>query len=151
MVLVVKSLPASAGRCKRHRFDPWVRKIPWKRAWQPTPVFLPGGSCGQRSLAGYCPWGYEELDRTEVTENVCNHKKCKVLCLCIGWASQVALVVKNLPANAGDVRDTGPGSGRSPGREHGNPLQYSCSENPMDRGAWQATVHRIGKSQTQLK
>ena len=63
-------------------------------------------------------------------------------------ASQVALVVKNLPANAGDIRDTGlvPGLGRSPGGEHGNPLQYSCLENPMDRGAWWATVHRVAKS-----
>jgi len=67
-------------------------------------------------------------------------------------ASQVALVVKNLPSNAGDVRDMGsiPGLGRSPGGGNGNPLQYSCLENPMDRGAWQATVHGIAKSQTQL-
>ena len=52
------------------------------------------------------------------------------------WASQVVLVVKNLPAKAGDVRDAGliPGLGRSPGREHGKPLQYFCWENPMDRG-----------------
>ena len=69
------------------------------------------------------------------------------------WASQVALVVKNPPANARDVRDTSsiPGSGRSPGREHGNPVWYSCLENPMDRGAWQATVHGVAKSWTQLK
>jgi len=67
-------------------------------------------------------------------------------------ASQVAPVVKNLPSNAGDVRDMGsiPGLGRSPGGGNGNPLQYSCLENPMDRGAWQATVHGIAKSQTQL-
>ena len=66
------------------------------------------------------------------------------------WASQVALVVKNPPANAGDVRDTGliPGSGRSPGGGHGNPLQYSCLENPMDRGACQATVHSIAELDT---
>ena len=53
------------------------------------------------------------------------------------WASQVALVVKNLPANSGDLRevDSIPGLGRSPGRGHGNPLQYSCLENPMDRGS----------------
>ena len=59
-------------------------------------------------------------------------------------------MVKNLPANAGDVRDTGsiPGSGRSPGVGHGNPLQYSCLENPMGRGAWQATVHRVAESDT---
>ena len=68
-------------------------------------------------------------------------------------ASQVALVVKNPPANAGDVRDVGsiPGSGRSPGEGNGNLLQYSCLENTMDRGAWQATVHGVTKSWTQLK
>ena len=62
-------------------------------------------------------------------------------------------MVKNPPANAGDPRDVGsiPGSGRSPGEGYGNPLQYSCPENPMDRGIWQATVHRVAKSQTQLK
>ena len=60
------------------------------------------------------------------------------------------LVVKNLPANAGDIRDEGsfPGSGRSPGEGNGNPLQYSCLENPMDRGAWWATVHGVVKSET---
>ena len=59
---------------------------------------------------------------------------------------------KNRPASAGDVRDAGsvPGSGRSPGGEHGNPLQYSCLENPTDRGAWWATVHKVSKSRTPL-
>ena len=59
-------------------------------------------------------------------------------------------MVKNPPANAGDVRDVGsiPGSGRSAGGEHSNPLQYSCLENPMDRGAWRATVPRIAESDT---
>ena len=54
-------------------------------------------------------------------------------------------LVKNLPANAGDIRDPGliPGSGRSPGRGHSNPFQYSCLENPMDRRAWKAIVHRV--------
>ena len=68
-------------------------------------------------------------------------------------ASQVAPVVKDPPANAGDVGDMGsiPGWGRFPGGGHGNPLQYSCLEKLMDRGAWWATVHRIAKSQTQLK
>ena len=66
----------------------------------------------------------------------------------------MVLVVKNLPpnlpTNAGDIRDMGsiPGSGRSPGRGHGNPLQYSCQENPMERGAWQTTVPGVAKSQT---
>ena len=52
-------------RCKRHRFDPWVGKIPWRRAWQFIPVFLPGEFHGQRSLEGYSPRGRKELDRTE--------------------------------------------------------------------------------------
>ena len=65
----------------------------------------------------------------------------------------VVLVVKNLPAKAGDVRGLGsiPGLGRSPGEGHGNLLQYSCLEHPMDRGAWRGTAHRVTKSQTQLK
>ena len=64
--------------------------------------------------------------------------------------SQVALLVKTPPANAGDLRDVAliPGSGRSLGGRHGNPLQYSCLENPMDRGAWRPTVHGVAKSQT---
>ena len=63
------------------------------------------------------------------------------------------LVVKNPPANAGDSREAGsiPGLGRSPGGGCSNLLQYSCLENSMDRGAWWATVHRVAKSQTQLK
>ena len=52
---------------KRSGFSPWVRKIPWRRKWQPTPVFLPGKSHGQRSLVGYSPWGHKELDTTEHT------------------------------------------------------------------------------------
>ena len=61
-------------------------------------------------------------------------------------------LVKNLPANAGDAGDVGsiPGLGRSPGGGSGNPLQYPCMKKPMDRGAWQATVHRVAKSWTQL-
>ena len=68
-------------------------------------------------------------------------------------ASQVALVVKNPPAKAGDVKGMGliSGLGRSPGEGNGNPLQYSCLENPRDRGAWRATVHRVAKSRTRLK
>ena len=60
----------SACQCRRHKrfgFDPWVGKIPWRRAWEPTPVFLPGESHGQGSLAGYSPWGCKELAMTGVT------------------------------------------------------------------------------------
>ena len=64
-----------------------------------------------------------------------------------GWAFQVVLVVENLPANAEDIRDADltPGLRRSPGGGHGNPLQYSYLGNPMDRRAWQATVHEVAK------
>ena len=64
----------------------------------------------------------------------------------------MVLVVKNLLASAGDIRDMGliPGSGRSPGGEDGSPLQYSCLKNPMDRGAWWATVHGVAKGCTRL-
>ena len=64
--------------------------------------------------------------------------------------SQEALVVKNLPASVRDIRDMGsiPGLGRSPGEGHGNPLQYSRLENPMDRGAWRSMVHRVAESRT---
>ena len=69
------------------------------------------------------------------------------------WASQLAPVVKRLPASAGDTRDARdvglvPGSGRSPGAGPGNPLQYSCLESLMDRGAWWAIVHGVAKSRT---
>ena len=62
-------------------------------------------------------------------------------------------MVKNLPANAGDIEDEGSifGLGRSPGGGHGNPLQYSCLENSMDRGPWKAMVHGVAESQRQLK
>ena len=58
---MVKNLPTM----RRPRFDPWVGKIPWRREWLPTPVFLPGEFHRQRSLAGYSPWGVKELDTTE--------------------------------------------------------------------------------------
>ena len=83
-------------------------------------------------------------------ESVC---VCVCVCVCVygeGGTFQVSLVVKNLPANAGELRDAGsiPGLGRSPRGGNGNPLQYSGLENPTDRGAWQAIVHGVEKSQT---
>ena len=73
-----------------------------------------------------------------MTAHVCHAHGC----------SQLAQVVKNPPANAGDVRDMGSitGSERSPGGGHGNPFQYSCLGNPMGRGAWRAPVHRVSES-----
>ena len=69
MVLVVKNLPANAGDAKRCGFDPWVRKVPWSRAWQPTPVFLPGEFPRTEEPGGLGPQGRKELDMTEMTEH----------------------------------------------------------------------------------
>ena len=71
------------------------------------------------------------------------------MCWLMGFPSGAG---NSLPANAGDLRDVSsiPGMGRSPGGGHSNPLQYSCLENPMDRGAWQATVHGVAESDTIL-
>ena len=98
-----------------------------RRAWQPTPVFSPGESHGHRSLEGYSPWGHTESDMT-------------VLGLPRGLLRESA-------CNAGDPGSI-PGSGGSPGEGNGYPLQYSCLENSMDRGTWQATVHGVTKSWT---
>ena len=66
---VVKNLPEMQEMCRTPGFDPWVGKIPWRRAWQPTPLFLLGKSHGQRSLAGYDPWGCKEPEMIERTEH----------------------------------------------------------------------------------
>ena len=70
---VVKNPPVMQERCRRRGFDPWVRKTPWRRAWQPTPVFLPGKFHGQRSLVGYGPWSHKESDRAEAIEYAYTH------------------------------------------------------------------------------
>ena len=90
----------------------------------------------------FSPWGYKE------STQLVNWTTRKLI-----TASQVMLVVKNPPANAGDIRDAGSvsGLGRSPEGGHGNPLQYSCLENPLDKWTWQAIVHRVAKSWTWLK
>ena len=62
VALMVNNLPANTGDVKRCGFNPWVEKIRWRRAWQPTPVFLPGESHGQKSLAGHSPWSHKESD-----------------------------------------------------------------------------------------
>ena len=71
---VVKNPPAKQKTRRRHGFNPWVGNIPWRRKWQPTPVFLPEKFHGQRSLAGYSPWGHKESDTTEwLNNNKQNH------------------------------------------------------------------------------
>ena len=81
----------------------------------------------------------------------CSFTHCLWLLLC--WALQVAPVVRDPLANAGDIRDVSSvsGSGGSPGEGHGNPLQYSCLENPMNRGAWWATVHGEAKESDMME
>ena len=102
-----------------------------------TQVSRIGGRC-------FTHWATREahiICRTTVLYNSRGRHSHHSLCKCHpleSWASQVALVAKNLPTNAGDEREAGliPGWGRSPGVGNGNPLQYSCLENSMDRGAW---------------
>ena len=105
---VVRNLPASAGDARDTGFNAWVGKIPWSRKWQPTPVFLPGKFHGQRSLAGYSPWGHRESD---TTEHECGHIMLCSLCthfvecslydwtlnfdknfLCINWHKHVTFI-----------------------------------------------------------
>ena len=73
---VGKESSCQCRRCQRPGFDPWVRMMPWRRKWQPTPVFLPGESHGQRSLAGYSPWGPREVDTTELLNTQTHIKVC---------------------------------------------------------------------------
>ena len=80
----VKNLPANTGRHKRQEFKPWIGKILCRRAWQPTPVFLPGESYGQRSLVGYSPQGGKESNTTEVTEYAHTHA-CTDRNMCFIW------------------------------------------------------------------
>ena len=76
----------SARQCRRHqrcRFEPWLRRIPWRRKWQPTPIFLPGKSHAQRSLVGFSPWGHQDSDMTELRYNnkqTINKNSMKCLC-----------------------------------------------------------------------
>ena len=149
-------------QCGRPRFDPWVWKIPWRREQLSTPVFLPGECHGQRSLAGDSSWSCKELDTTErLTLSLSGEHICKLHIQQRGLVSRLYKELSKLSGmdfpdgsdykasacNAGDPGSI-PGSGRSPGEGNGNPLQYSCLENPMDGGAWWATVHGVAKSWT---
>ena len=91
----------------------WDRKIPWRREWQPTPVFLTGKSHGWRSLVGCSAWGLKESDTTQQL-----HFHFSFSCI---------------------------------GEGNGNPVQYSCLENPRDRGAWWAAIYGVAQGRTRLK
>ena len=134
----------------------------WRRKWQPTPVFLPGESQGQWSLVDCCLWGRTELDTTEwLNWTVLNcgvdfkrSKSMEVIFILCNWIGGFpgASVVKNLPTNTTDSGDMSliPGSRRFPRVGNGILIQYSCLENSMDRGALQATLHGVSKSQIRL-
>ena len=116
-------------------------RCPWRREWQPNPVFLPGEFHGQRSLTGLQPMGSQRVEHNWVTQT---HPFYWILLVFPGGSDG--------KASAHNVGDPGsvPGLGRFPGKGNGNPLQCSCLENHMGRGAWQATVHGVKKSWTRL-
>ena len=128
---------------KRCGFHSWAGKIPWRRAWQPTPAFLPGESHGQRSLTGYSTEGRTESDTTEVT--ACLRATDGAF---LGGTSGKEPICR---CRRHKRLGPGPWCGGQEWHWTGNPLQYSCPQTPMDRGTWQATVHSITQSQTQLK
>ena len=111
---------------------PGLGRSPGGGHGNPLQYFCLENPHGQRTLVDYSSWVRKEFDTTK-PPSTAQHTHV--------WTCQVALVVKSSIANAGDIRDVGliPGSGRSPGGGHGNLLQYSCLENPVDRGAWRAT------------
>ena len=143
----------SACQCRRFEFDTWVGMILWRRKWQPTSVLLPGKSHGQRSLVGYSLWGYKQVGHNLAT------KQQNMFLQFLAIVTDLPSLRKSLlnlssdgkvsACNAGDLGLI-PGSQRSPGEGNGNLLRYFCLENSMDGAAWQAIVHGITESWTQL-
>ena len=88
---------------KKCRFNPWVRKIPWKRKSQPIPVFLPREFHGQRSLAGYSPWGHKESDTTEATKHSTEHKGCPVMFLLLCLTLLSMTISRSIPLVANGI------------------------------------------------
>ena len=129
---MVKNLPAM--HCRRPGFDPWIRKIPWKRKWWPILVFLPGECHGQKSLVGYSLWSRRELDMTE--QLTLTHFIFRLKSSFMFFKYKFIYFIWRLITLHGEG--------------NGTPLQYSCLENPMDGGAWWAAVHGVAKSRTRL-
>ena len=130
----------STCQCRRYGFDPWVEKIPWRRKWQPTPVYLPGESPWAEEPGWLQSMGSQRVGHDWVTKQKQQRYR--------GFLG--VSVVKNLPANAGDMGLI-PWSGRYPEEGNGNTLRYPCLGNSMDRRVWQTTVHSVAKSWTRLK
>ena len=135
------SLVAQTVKCLSTMRETWVGSLGWEVSWrrkrQPTPVLLLRKSHGWRSLVSMGSQSQTRLSDFTFTLKL-------IASQYIVWASQVALMVKNPLANAGDAGLTS-GSGRPPGEENGYPRQYSCLGIPMDRGAWWAIVHGVAK------
>ena len=124
-------------------FHPWVRKILWRRKWQPTPVFLPGKSHGWRSHV----IAYLGQAKSYIWKQCYNSVSCVEphLATCLGFPD--SSVGKETACSSGDLGSI-PGLGRFPGGGHGNPLQYSCLQNPMDRGVCWAAAHGVTELDT---
>ena len=148
----------SASNVGEPRFSPWVGTFPWRKPWQPTPVFFPGEFCGQRSLAGYSPQVWKESDTTErLTLKRTQHLLvfcifCIFCICCIFWGFSGGISGKEPACQCRRCKRCGYSSwvGKIPWRKHGNPLWYSCLENPMDRGAWQATYSPWGHTESDM-
>ena len=127
MALVVKNLPTNAGDIRDAGLIPGSGRSPAAGHGNSLQYSCLENPHGQKSLVGYSPWDRKESDMTEATQQ--QHRGSNR-----GFPG--GSVVKILPASAGDIRDTGSilGSGRSPGEGNGNPLQYPCLGNPVDRG-----------------
>ena len=139
-----------ACQYRRHGFDPWVGKISWRGKWQPLQYSCLGNAMNRGAWwATVCE--VTDLD-TDEKLNPKQQPEVDKFCFLIFFSwSPNGSAGKESTCNAGDTGDTSsiPGLGRSPGEGSGYPLLYSCLKNPMDEGAWQATVHGL-QSQTRL-
>ena len=140
-------------QCRRPWFDSWIGKIPWRREWQPTPVFLPGEFHGQRSLASYHPWHCKDLDMTEQLSWRRQQQPTPVFLTSKShvWRSLIGCN----PCGRQELDTTEwlhfHFSFSCIGEGNGNLLQCSCLENPRDGGAWWASVYGVAQSWTRLK
>ena len=134
----------STCQCRRPWFDAWVWRIPWRRKWQPTQVFLPGTFHGQRRLVGYTLWGRKGSDTTELlsTQEYDEHSSLVNGLFMLHSIIRHSLAKRSISTALCSYIHSfwkmfaHSGLGRSPGEGNGNPLQYSCLENSMGEGAW---------------
>ena len=154
------------------RFNPWVRKIPWRRKWRLTEVLLPGEFQGQKSLAGYSWWSHKELHKTErltlllfLRQTFLNIVVVYISFLVKAMATHSSTLAWKIPwmEEPGRLQSMGLWRVRHDwatslslftfmhGEGNGNPLQYPCLENPRDDGAWWAAIYGVAQSRIQLK